>query len=72
MTKERSQNNTTKYLSRAGDIIIDLGKLVFAGVVLNIAINGPVKAWILLLSGVIFTLLAFVIGVWMSGFGEEK
>jgi uncharacterized membrane protein HdeD (DUF308 family) len=67
---ERKQNKPSKYVADYGDIIIDLGKLVFAGVILNVVINGPVKTWVLLISGVVFTIFAFVAGVWLKNKGK--
>jgi hypothetical protein len=47
-----------------GNTIIDLGKLVFAGIVLNAVVNGlAVAGWQLLIGGIITTALLLIVGI---------
>jgi hypothetical protein len=55
-----------------GGILIDLGKLTFAGVVLSTVTGGAETAWLLLLGGSVATVLALLLGVHLKiGVGED-
>jgi hypothetical protein len=49
-----------------GGIFIDLGKLIFAGVVLGTVVHGPFAMWALIVSGLVCTVIALFIGVYFK------
>jgi undecaprenyl pyrophosphate phosphatase UppP len=69
MDKQQKRKNMFKSFGKS---LVDLGKLVFGGIVISAIIKGDMNRLTLIAAGFIITALLIILGTWLSTDDKEE
>jgi len=62
----------TDFREDVGKILIDLGKLVFGGIIIGGILRGSIPSVILVASGIVLAMIFFILGLYLTAKKRKK